>query len=48
MAQIIQVLAMSQWDEIDPKVRDIYGKFEKVSPEGYGYDAVSAKPGLKA
>ncbi|KAK3698810.1 hypothetical protein RRG08_060717 [Elysia crispata] len=29
MAQIIQVLAMSQWEEIDPKVRDIYGKFEK-------------------
>ncbi|KAH9500788.1 GTPase-activating protein and VPS9 domain-containing protein 1 [Bulinus truncatus] len=29
MAQIIQVLAISQFDEIDPKVRDLYGRFEK-------------------
>ncbi|CAL1540407.1 unnamed protein product [Lymnaea stagnalis] len=29
MAQIIQVLAISQWEEIDPKVRDLYGRFEK-------------------
>ncbi|XP_059157513.1 GTPase-activating protein and VPS9 domain-containing protein 1-like isoform X2 [Physella acuta] len=29
MAQIIQVLAISQWEEIDPKVKDLYGKFEK-------------------
>ena len=30
MAQIIQVLAISQWEEIDTKVQDLYGKFEKV------------------
>ena len=30
MAQIIQVLAISQWEEIDSKVQDLYGKFEKV------------------
>ena len=30
MAQIIQVLAISQWEEIDAKVQDLYGKFEKV------------------
>ncbi|XP_060557481.1 GTPase-activating protein and VPS9 domain-containing protein 1-like [Ruditapes philippinarum] len=29
MAQIIQVLAISQWEEIDPKLHDLYGKFEK-------------------
>ncbi|XP_046579277.1 LOW QUALITY PROTEIN: GTPase-activating protein and VPS9 domain-containing protein 1-like [Haliotis rubra] len=29
MAQIVQVLAISQWDEIDPKLRDLYGRFEK-------------------
>ena len=30
MAQIIQVLAISQPDEIDPKTQDLYGRFEKV------------------
>ncbi|KAL4218738.1 GTPase-activating protein and VPS9 domain-containing protein 1 [Mactra antiquata] len=29
VAQIIQVLAISQWEEIDPKLHDLYGKFEK-------------------
>ncbi|CAG5115503.1 unnamed protein product, partial [Candidula unifasciata] len=29
MAQIIQVLAISQFEEIDPKVRDLYSRFEK-------------------
>lgn len=31
IAQIVQVLAISRWDEIDPKVRDLYGRFEKVN-----------------
>ena len=31
MAQIIQVLAISQWEEIDNKAQDLYGKFEKVT-----------------
>ena len=30
VAQIIQVLALSKWEEIDPKLKDLYGKFEKV------------------
>ena len=30
VAQILQVLAISNWQEIDKKTRDIYGKFEKV------------------
>ncbi len=30
VAQILQMLAISSWDEIDQKTRDIYGKFEKV------------------
>ena len=30
VAQILQVLAISSWNEIDPKLRDMYGKFEKV------------------
>lgn len=30
VAQILQVLAMSKWEEIDPKLMDLYGKFEKV------------------
>ncbi len=30
VAQILQVLAISNWNEIDHKTRDIYGKFEKV------------------
>ncbi|GFY72679.1 GTPase-activating protein and VPS9 domain-containing protein 1 [Trichonephila inaurata madagascariensis] len=29
VAQILQVLAMSKWEEIDPKLMDLYGKFEK-------------------
>ncbi|KAL8612814.1 hypothetical protein ACOMHN_033484 [Nucella lapillus] len=29
IAQIIQVLAISRWDDIDPKVKDLYGRFEK-------------------
>nr|KAI8732272.1 GTPase-activating protein and VPS9 domain-containing protein 1-like [Biomphalaria glabrata] len=29
MAQIIQVLAISQWEEIDPKLRDLYGRYDK-------------------
>ncbi|KAK3593714.1 hypothetical protein CHS0354_013611 [Potamilus streckersoni] len=29
MAQIVQVLAISQWEEIDSKVYDLYSKFEK-------------------
>ncbi|KAL3872160.1 hypothetical protein ACJMK2_040107 [Sinanodonta woodiana] len=29
MAQIVQVLAISQWEEIDSKVHDLYSKFEK-------------------
>ena len=31
VAQILQVLAISSWDEIDPKTQDLYGKFGKVS-----------------
>lgn len=30
VAQILQVLAMSKWEEINPKLMDLYGKFEKV------------------
>ena len=30
VAQILQVLAISKWDEIDPKCKDLYGQFEKV------------------
>lgn len=30
VAQILQVLSVSQLEDIDPKVRDLYGKFEKV------------------
>ena len=30
VAQILQVLAISTWQEIDQKIRDIYSKFEKV------------------
>ncbi len=30
VAQILQMLAISGWEEIDPKTKDIYGKFEKV------------------
>ena len=30
VAQILQVLAISGWQEIDHKTRDIYGTFEKV------------------
>ena len=30
VAQILQMLAISSWQEIDKKTRDIYGKFEKV------------------
>ncbi|KAK7504393.1 hypothetical protein BaRGS_00004259 [Batillaria attramentaria] len=29
IAQIIQVLAISRWEEIDVKVKDLYGRFEK-------------------
>ncbi|KAK7094714.1 GTPase-activating protein and VPS9 domain-containing protein 1-like isoform X2 [Littorina saxatilis] len=29
IAQIIQVLAISHWDDIDPKVKDLYSRFEK-------------------
>ncbi|XP_054720552.1 GTPase-activating protein and VPS9 domain-containing protein 1-like [Uloborus diversus] len=29
VAQILQVLAMSKWEEIDPKLMDLYEKFEK-------------------
>ncbi|XP_067131545.1 GTPase-activating protein and VPS9 domain-containing protein 1 isoform X3 [Centruroides vittatus] len=29
VAQILQVLAMSKWEEIDLKLMDLYGKFEK-------------------
>ncbi|KAH3792859.1 hypothetical protein DPMN_146358 [Dreissena polymorpha] len=31
MAQILQVLAISQWEKIDSRVMDLYGKFEKVT-----------------
>ena len=31
VAQIVQVLAMSRWDDIDPKVKDLYSRFEKVA-----------------
>ena len=31
MAQIIQVLALSQLDDIDPKTRDIYSRFAEGS-----------------
>lgn len=31
IAQIVQVLAMSRWDDIDPKVKDLYSRFEKVT-----------------
>jgi hypothetical protein len=30
IAQIIQVLAISRYDDIDPKVKDLYSRFEKV------------------
>lgn len=30
VAQILQVLAMSKWEDIDPRLMDLYGKFEKV------------------
>lgn len=30
VAQMLQVLAISTWEEIDPKLRDVYGKFERV------------------
>ena len=30
VAQILQALAISTWEEIDPKTRDLYGKFTKV------------------
>ncbi|GAB6021964.1 hypothetical protein CHUAL_006124 [Chamberlinius hualienensis] len=29
VAQILQVLAMAKWEEIDPKLMDLYGKFER-------------------
>ncbi|CAH1787256.1 unnamed protein product [Owenia fusiformis] len=29
VAQILQVLAISKWDEIDPKLRDLYSRFEQ-------------------
>lgn len=29
VAQILQVLAMAKWEELDPKLMDLYGKFEK-------------------
>lgn len=31
IAQIVQVLAMSRWDDIDPKVKDLYSRFDKVT-----------------
>lgn len=30
IAQIIQLLAISRFEDIDPKVRDLYGRFDKV------------------
>ena len=33
VAQMLQVLAMSSWEEIDPKLRDVYGKFERVGTD---------------
>ncbi|CAM6032097.1 unnamed protein product, partial [Sphagnum compactum] len=30
-AQIIQILALSKWEEIDPKLDDLYSKFKKES-----------------
>jgi hypothetical protein len=31
IAQIIQILALSKWEEIDPKLHDLYSKFKKES-----------------
>lgn len=31
VAQILQVLAMAKWEEFDPKLMDLYGKFDKDS-----------------
>lgn len=31
VAQILQVLAICEWEETDPKTKDLYDKFEKVS-----------------
>jgi hypothetical protein len=31
VGQILQVLAITKWEDIDPKLMDLYGKFERVS-----------------
>jgi hypothetical protein len=32
VAQILQVLAMWKWEEIDPRLMDLYSRFDKVIP----------------
>jgi len=40
VAQILQVLALSTWDEIDQKTRDLYGKFEKVRQSMFHFSSI--------